>query len=121
MSVILAICPYTDDIELRCFGTMALFKKEGNEILFFVLSKREGATNKSDRTLDSKKIAAFIDANLYIESLPDRFISKVLSTISILEIYVEMLNPDIVFMPTGKDTRQDHRATFNVDLVGYRL
>ena len=121
MKKILAIGPHPDDIELGCFGTMARFKKEGDEIHFLVLSKGEGGTIEGDRTVESKKSASLINANLYIESLPDRFISEGLSTISVLEKYVEMLNPDIVFMPTGNDTHQDHRATFNAGLVGCRL
>jgi LmbE family N-acetylglucosaminyl deacetylase len=121
MSVILAIGPHPDDIELGCFGTMARFADEGNQIHFLVLSKGEGGTIEGDRTVEARESASLIKANLYIENLPDRFISEGLETISVIERYVEKLNPRIVFMPTGNDTHQDHRSTFNAGLVGCRL
>ena len=34
MKKILAIGPHPDDIELGCFGTMAKYKKEGDEVNF---------------------------------------------------------------------------------------
>lgn len=120
MKKILAIGPHPDDIELGCFGTMARYSKEGNEVNFLVLTKGEGGTKDDNRVDEAKQSAALIKANLFIENLPDRFISEGPGTITVIEKYVEKIKPDMVFIPTTTDTHQDHRATFNASMVACR-
>ncbi len=120
MKRILAIGPHPDDIELGCFGTMARYTKEGNEINFLVLSKGEGGTEDGNRMDEAKESASLIKAKLFVEDLPDRFISQGPETISVIEKYVEKIKPDMVFIPTTTDTHQDHRATFNAGMVACR-
>ena len=120
MKTILAIGPHPDDIELGCFGTMSRFMKSGDNVNFLILTKGEGGTIEGDRILESKESAGLIGVNLFIEKLPDRFISEGPETISVIEKYVEMLKPHSVFIPSGNDTHQDHRSTFNACMVACR-
>lgn len=120
MQKILAIGPHPDDIELGCYGTLARLTDEGNEVHFLVLTKGEGGSSDGDRTREAEESAGLIKACLYIENLSDRFISDGWETISVLEKYVEKINPDQVFIPTASDTHQDHRATFNASMVACR-
>jgi LmbE family N-acetylglucosaminyl deacetylase len=120
MKKILAIGPHPDDIELGCFGTMARYTKEGNEVNFLVLSKGEGGTEDGNRMDEAKESASLIKAKLFVEDLPDRFISQGPATITVIEKYVEQIKPDMVFIPTTTDTHQDHRATFNASMVACR-
>ena len=121
MKTILAIGPHPDDVELGCFGTLSKFKDSGDNVNILVLTKGEGGIIEGDRSLESKESAALIEANLYFENLQDRYISEGPETITVIEKYIEKLNPDIVFIPSGIDTHQDHRSTFNAALVGCRL
>jgi LmbE family N-acetylglucosaminyl deacetylase len=121
MKTILAIGPHPDDIELGCFGTMARFADEGDIINFLVLTKGEGGALDGNRIVEAQQSAKLIKANLFFEDLPDRYLSDGLETISVIEKYVDKLKPDVIFMPTGNDTHQDHRAAFNAGLVGCRL
>jgi len=121
MKEILAIGPHPDDIELGCFGTLSRFVKEGNDIHFLVLTKGEAGVIYGDRVKESKESASLIGAKLYLENLPDRFLSEGVETIAIIEKYVDKIKPDVVFIPSGNDTHQDHRAAFNAALVGCRL
>lgn len=120
MKKILAIGPHPDDIELGCFGTMARYVKEGNEVNFLVLTKGEGGTEDGNRMDEAEQSASLIKAKLFIEDLPDRFISQGPETITVIEKYVEQIKPDMVFIPTTTDTHQDHRATFNAAMVACR-
>lgn len=120
MKKILAIGPHPDDIELGCFGTMARFSKEGNEVNFLVLTKGEGGTENGNRTEEAIESASLVNAKLYLEDLPDRFISQGPETITVIEKYVEKILPDMVFIPTTTDTHQDHRAVFNAAMVACR-
>ena len=117
---ILAVGPHPDDIELGCFGTMARFTNEGSEVHFLVLTKGEGSAPVGDRVSESKESANLINAKLYITGLPDRFLSEGPETIKVIEEYITKLKPDIVFIPTGNDTHQDHRSAFNACLVACR-
>lgn len=120
MKRILAIGPHPDDIELGCFGTMAKYKKKGDEVNFLVLSKGECGTDENDRLSEAEESASLIKARLFIENLPDRFISEGPETITIIEKYIKKIDPDAVFIPTESDTHQDHRATFNACMVACR-
>jgi LmbE family N-acetylglucosaminyl deacetylase len=120
MKKILAIGPHPDDIELGCFGTMARHTKEGDQVNFLVLSSGEGGTVDGNRNNEAKKSAELIKAKLYMENLPDKFISEGPETISVIEKYIEMISPDKVFIPTATDTHQDHRSTFHASMVACR-
>ena len=120
MKTILAIGPHPDDIELGCFGTLCKFKDSGDNVNILVLSRGEGGIIDGDRSKESEESAKLIGANLYFENLRDRYITEGPETITVIEKYVEMLNPETVFIPSGIDTHQDHRSTFNAALVGCR-
>lgn len=87
---------------------------------FLVLTKGEGGTDYTNRIDEAKESASLINANLFIEDLPDRFISEGPDTITIIEKYIKQIDPDAVFIPTKSDTHQDHRATFNACMVACR-
>lgn len=120
MNKILVVGPHPDDIELGCFGTMARYAKEGNEVNFLVLTTGEGGTGDGNRNKEAIKSAALIKAKFFMENLKDRFISEGPETISVLEKYIDMIKPDKVFIPSATDTHQDHRATFHASMVACR-
>ena len=70
---------------------------------------------------ESKESAALIGSKALFRKFPDRFLSQGVETIGVIEKYVDKINPDAVFIPTGNDTHQDHRAAFKAGLVGCRL
>ena len=120
MKKILAIGPHPDDIELGCFGTMAKYTQQGHEVNFLVLTKGECGTVDGNRGTEAKKSADLINAILHMEDLPDRFLSEGPETITIIEKYLEKIQPDRVFIPSPTDTHQDHRAAFNACMVACR-
>lgn len=119
--VILAIWPHPDDIELGCFGTMCKYADEWHEVHFLVLSKWEWWTNEWDRTVEAKATADILSCNLHLEDLPDRYMSEWQETISVIEKMIKKIKPDIVFIPSGEDIHQDHRAVHNASLVAVRM
>ncbi|MBP9812780.1 PIG-L family deacetylase [Candidatus Gracilibacteria bacterium] len=118
---VLAIGPHPDDIELSCFGTMCRLAAEGHEIHFLVLSRGEGGSNGLDRTEEAKASAALLACTLHLENLPDRYMSDGMETITVIEKYVNEIGPDMVFLPSGNDVHQDHRAVHYASLVAVRL
>jgi len=120
MKKILAIGPHPDDIELWCFGTMCRYAKEWKEVHFLVLSKWEGGTEDSDRVQEAQKSSELLKSHLYIENLPDRYMNSGYETISVIQSYINTIQPDIVFIPSPNDTHQDHRAVYHASIVATR-
>ena len=118
---VLAIGPHPDDIELGCFGTMCKYAQEWSNVHFLILSKGEGGTDEWDRIEEAKKSAALLQCKLHLEDLPDRYMTEWQETISVIEKHIKKIKPDIVFIPSGNDVHQDHRAIYNACLVAVRL
>lgn len=118
---ILALWPHPDDIEISCFGTMCKYLDEWHDVYFLVLSKWEGGSNPGNREKEASESASLLDVELFLENLPDRYISSGQETIMVIEKYVERIQPDVVFLPSKNDIHQDHRAVFNAALVAVRL
>lgn len=120
MKTILAIGPHPDDIELWCFGTLCRYAEEGDTIHFLVLTKWEWGWEHTNREKEAQESSKLLDCTLHIESLKDRYISEWVETIKVIEKYIEILHPDIVFIPSKYDTHQDHRATHLAAIVACR-
>lgn len=121
MKKILAIWPHPDDIELWCFWSMCRFASEWNDVNFLVLTKGEWWTNWLDRTNEAQESSKLLKCNLFIENLKDRYISEWVETINVIEKYINLVKPDIVFIPSKHDTHQDHRAVHFASIVATRL
>ena len=100
---------------------MCRYADEWHNVSFLVLSKWEWWLDKWDRTKEAKKSASLLKANLFVENLPDRYISEWQDTISVIEKYINKIKPDIVFIPSWNDTHQDHRAVNKASIVATRL
>jgi len=121
MKKILAIWPHPDDIELGCFGTMCRYADEWYDVHFLVLSKWEWWADTWNRLKEARESSNLLKCNLHIEDLPDRYMSDGHETIGIIEKYISEIEPDIVFIPSGNDTHQDHRAVYLASIVATRL
>lgn len=118
---VLAVWPHPDDIELWCFGTMCKYADEGYDVHFLVLSHGEGGTDVGDRIWEASESASLLKCQLHVENLPDRSMSEGTQTIQVLEKHISEIKPDIIFIPSGHDVHQDHRAVHNAALVAARL
>ncbi len=118
---VLAIWPHPDDIELWCFWTMCKFSDLWYKVCFLVLSKWEWSSVDWDRVEEAKKSSKLLKCELYVENLPDMYMSSWPDTIQVLEKHIKNLNPDMVFIPSWNDTHQDHRAVNKAALVASRL
>ncbi|MCH2189182.1 PIG-L family deacetylase, partial [Candidatus Gracilibacteria bacterium] len=105
---------------LGCFGTMCRYAAKGHEVHFLVLSQGEGGTEEGNRIDEAKQSAGLLKSHLHIEDLPDRYMTSGHETISTIEHHINAIQPDVVFIPSGNDTHQDHRAVYLASLVAAR-
>lgn len=121
MKKILAIGPHPDDIELGCFGTMCKYVDMWYEVNFLVMTHGEWGADNVNRSSEAEKSAELLKCNLYVENLKDRYVSEGADTISVIEKYIQKIQPDTVFIPSMHDIHQDHRAVHKAAMVALRL
>lgn len=110
LRTVLAVGAHPDDIELGCAGTLALHKSRGDKVYLLVLTKGEASGKPEIRESECKSSAAIIGASeLYFGGLQDTMVNDGRATIDAIENIVKLINPDIVYGPSSKDTHQDHR------------
>ena len=132
---ILALAPHADDVALGAGATVAKWIEEGKEIFFVCFSTAEQSVPKGlprdilEREVkEATKVFGVALKNLYIYKLEVRRFPEFRQ--DILEIMIDLrekLKPELVLMPSLKDTHQDHqtiaaegtRAFKNINILGY--
>jgi LmbE family N-acetylglucosaminyl deacetylase len=109
MVVVVAIGVHPDDVEGGCFGTLAKYKKAGNEIVIVLLTKGGRGGNKVVRESEARSAASIIGAKLIVADFEDGMVSDNSEVVDWLERQLKMVNADIVFVPCVNDKHQDHR------------
>jgi LmbE family N-acetylglucosaminyl deacetylase len=116
--VILAIGAHPDDIEIGCGGTIRSFALQNADIYFIVATLGEKCVvrNIEEKILLKKRKEENIKASKYLGvkeifflGLPDTNIEHNGASVSAIEKYVKLLNPNFIFTHTKEDHHQDHR------------
>jgi LmbE family N-acetylglucosaminyl deacetylase len=115
---VLVIGAHPDDIEIGCGGTIKRFALQNAEIYFIVATLGEKCTVKDigNQLLYEKRREESIDASkflgvkeIFFLGLSDTNIEHNGNTVSAIEKYVNLINPDYIFTHTREDHHQDHR------------
>ena len=109
MVVVVAIGAHPDDVEGGCFGTLAKYKKAGNEIAIILLTKGGRGGDKEVREDEAKAAASIINAKLIVADFEDGMVKDDFEVVSWIENQLKKVKADIVFIPCNTDRHQDHR------------
>lgn len=107
---VLAIGAHPDDVELGCAGTLLDHRRRGDRISILTLSRGAVGGNATDRLQESIDTAHVIGAQLLFGDLPDTCIDSGIDTIQLIESVVSAIDPSVVYVHSGHDSHQDHRA-----------
>lgn len=128
MNKILVLAPHTDDAELGCGGTLARFHAEGKEIYVAAFSTAraslpEGAEPDTlkNEFLASMKILGVPEERLFVHDYQVRMLSY--HRQEVLEEMVKLrqvIQPDLVLLPSGSDLHQDHQVVYNEGLRAFK-
>jgi len=125
---ILIISPHTDDAELGCGGSIAKFVEMGKDVhlLAFSLAEKsipEGFETNSTKNemIEACKILGLKENNLKILDFETRVFPQHRQEIldDLIKIRNE-INPEIVMVPSLKDTHQDHQVVTNESLRAFK-
>jgi LmbE family N-acetylglucosaminyl deacetylase len=128
---ILFIVAHPDDELIGCGGTLIKYCNSGHNVHVLILStgitSREIEENKTIEEIDKLKCAAenaskLIGYNVNFECLPDNKFDSInlLDIVKIIELWIDAINPDIVFTHNYSDLNIDHKITFNAVLTAIR-
>ncbi len=134
---ILALSPHTDDVELGAGGMLAKWIEEGKQVYYVALSTARKSVPEGlpadileKEVKQATKALGIEEENLYIYNFKVRVFSQFRQ--DILDLLIDLrkqLNPDLVLLPSLKDTHQDHitvveegiRAFKHITILSYEL
>lgn len=127
MMKILVIAPHPDDEVLGCGGTIALHSKKRDEVYLCIVTKaytpdwsEDFIKNRKREMANANKILGikktyFLDfPTVKLDTIPQKELND-----SIFKI-VEIVKPQIVYVPHRGDLNKDHRLVFEAALVAVR-
>ncbi len=124
---ILVIAPHADDGEIGCGGTIARLAEEGHTIFYLVFASVDPKLSEVQNGLKALSIPS--SSILYAPMEIREFTAHRQELLEHLIEYKESICPDLVFVPSTKDTHQDHktvteecfRAFKKCSLLGYEI
>jgi LmbE family N-acetylglucosaminyl deacetylase len=120
MVIVVAIGAHPDDVEGGCFGTLAKYKKAGNNIVIVLMTKGGRGGDKAVREGEARAAASTISAELVIADFEDGMVSDDSQVVPWIEHQLKRVNADIVFVPCVNDWHQDHRNTGRAAIAASR-
>ena len=124
---ILIIAPHPDDEVLGCGGIIAKHTKEGDEVYLCIVTKaytpdwseeflknRPKEIEKANKILGIKKTYFLDYPTVKLDTIPQKELNEEISKV------VNVVNPDILYIPYKGDLNKDHRLVFESSLVATR-
>lgn len=106
---ILAIGAHPDDIELGCGGTLRKHVLNRDNVYYIIASLGEKSGDKDKRLEETMTVAKLMGVkDVFFLNLSDTMIMHDGVTVSLLDGYMEKIEPEIVYVHTPKDYHQDH-------------
>ncbi len=111
MSIVLALAPHPDDLEIGCGGTLAVHAQRGDEVHIYVATSGECGGDANVRKAEQESAAKILGiSKVHWGSFVDTKLPE--SSINLmhdLENIIQSVNPDTVYINHISDTHQDHR------------
>ena len=124
---VLVIAPHADDEVLGCGGAIQDHVRQGCSVYVQVVSNRvidhrEDPEYIAQTKAIAEEVARMLGvADLFFSDLPDEQLDRLLiDVIRPIEEVIERCQPMLVYIPSGEDSDQDHRAVANACRVACR-
>ncbi|MBN1622061.1 MAG: PIG-L family deacetylase [Endomicrobiales bacterium] len=117
---ILAIGPHPDDLEYGCGGTLYKLAKAKHKINILVMTQGDMGGDKDIRKKEQMQVAKILKAKLFWGDFADTQVPLEKQTINLIESYIKLLKPNLIFTPFSKDTHQDHRNISQATITATR-
>jgi len=111
MSIILALAPHPDDLEIGCGATLAKHAQRGDEVHIYVATSGEVGGSAEVRHAEQVAAAKILGVKkVHWGNFEDTKLPHVSQALMAdLESVVQKIKPDTVYINHHDDTHQDHR------------
>jgi len=120
MKRMLVIGPHPDDLEFGCGGTLYKLSKNGFKLDLLIMTKGEYGGNPRLREKEQESSARILGAKLHWGGFKDTEVEMGRKLISVIEMKISEIKPDIVMINYERDTHQDHRNIANAAITASR-
>lgn len=118
---VLAIGAHPDDIELQCYGTLALYAKQGHDVFLAVSTNgNKGNFDVEPNELARIREAEFRDSCSVIGASPiwigfedEELVNDYPTRLAYVDV-IRKVNPDLVITHSPNDYHPDHRYTYQL-------
>jgi LmbE family N-acetylglucosaminyl deacetylase len=117
---ILAIGSHPDDIEYGCGGTLIKYSRRGHKVALLVITCGEAGGNPKGRRQEQVKSSKFLKARLTWGRFRDTDVRIEKNLIHCIELEIQKVKPDLIFVHYFADTHQDHRNVSQATLTATR-
>jgi LmbE family N-acetylglucosaminyl deacetylase/CheY-like chemotaxis protein len=117
---VLAIGAHPDDVEIGVGGTLLRHAAAGNRVVHLVLTDGEAGGRRRTRVAEAVEAARRMGATLVRGRAPDAALQGNRRTVQVIDEVVDKYHPSVVYVHSGKDSHQDHRATYYATLSAVR-
>ncbi len=106
---ILGIGAHPDDLEFGCGGTFLKLAAAGHKVHMLVMTRGSVGGDPRLRLAEQERSAALLKAKLYWGGFEDTCVTLSRELIRAVELRIDAIQPDMVFVNHADDTHQDHR------------
>ncbi|MDX8383748.1 MAG: PIG-L deacetylase family protein [Ghiorsea sp.] len=116
MSIVLALAPHPDDLEIGCGGTLAQHAARGDDVFIYVATSGEFGGTADVRKDEQEQAASILGVKqVFWGGFPDTRLPECgQKLMTSLEKVVQDVSPDVVYVNHKDDTHQDHRVLAQV-------
>jgi len=117
---ILAIGAHPDDIEIGCFGVLALHHKKKDKIFGIILTNGELSDDPKKRIQECKKSTKLINMNLIFGNFPDGNLQENAKLVSFIDDAIKKYKINKMYTHSIYDKHQDHIAVAKASIASSR-
>ena len=117
---IFAIGAHPDDIEIGCGGTLAKMCNKGYSIYYLILTDGSAGGN-NNRKIEAEKAASILNVKkIFWGNIKDTEIVISKDLITKIEVGINNIKPELIFVNYPEDTHQDHRHLAQITISATR-